>query len=210
MNISDLFAILPDVAIYISSGYIFIVTFRFVAFKEKLRNINAILVLSLITGFILTHIFSSLMTIDFNKTTNIIPLFLLCSLAGISCGGLINCKAFQRILKKIHLGRSINQSIWNDIVDIDKKPMWIQVVNRERDQVVRGILVSVEEFERFPQFVLQQYQVLNLNGEMIEDNSQNAFCHILLKSIDFDEVDIRYDSTSKQIIKIKVAQDNEL
>lgn len=88
-------------------------------------------------------------------------------------------------------------------MDIDKRTMWIRAVSKEREQVIVGILVMVEEFQRFPQLLLQQYQIFDLEGNLVEDYIANANQQILIRTEDFENIDIVYDLKSSQYEKIE-------
>lgn len=75
--------------------------------------------------------------------------------------------------------------------------------------MILGILVSVEEFQREPQIVLQQYQVLDLEGRVLEDYMGKPERHILIKTQKFDSIDIIYDKDSKQYTNIKIKENTK-
>lgn len=141
--------------------------------------------------------------IRFSYYVNIVGLLAFSVLLGALLGYFINSKLCKKILKKLHVNRSINENIWHDIMDIDKRTMWIRAVSKEREQVIVGILVMVEEFQRFPQLLLQQYQIFDLEGNLVEDYIANANQQILIRTEDFENIDIVYDLKSSQYEKIE-------
>lgn len=203
MDLSDLFEILPDIILYVATGYLFILFFSFISLRKKMEDINGIFCSSLAIGFIIKAILCAIVKIRFSYYINIVGLLVFSIILGAAFGYFINSKLCNRILKKLHVNRSVNESIWHDIMDIDKKTMWIRAVSREREQVIVGILVMVEEFERFPQLLLQQYQVFDLEGDLIEDYTANANQQILIKTEDFESIDIVYDLKSSQYEKVE-------
>lgn len=203
MDLSDLFEILPDIILYVATGYLFILIFSFISLRKKMEDINGIFCSSLAIGFVLKAILCTIVKIRFSYYVNIVGLLAFSIILGVALGYFINSKLCNRILKKLHVNRSVNQNIWHDIMDIDKKTMWIRAVSREREQVIVGILVMVEEFERFPQLLLQQYQVFDLEGDLIEDYTANANQQILIKTEDFESIDIVYDLKSSQYEKVE-------
>lgn len=202
MDLKDLFEILPDIILYVTTGYLFILVFNFISLRKKMEDINGIFCASLAIGFVIKAILCTL-KIRFSYYVNIVGLLAFSVLLGALLGYFINSKLCKKILKKLHVNRSINENIWHDIMDIDKRTMWIRAVSKEREQVIVGILVMVEEFQRFPQLLLQQYQIFDLEGNLVEDYIANANQEILIRTEDFENIDIVYDLKSSQYEKIE-------
>jgi len=202
VDLKDLFEILPDIILYVTTGYLFILVFNFISLRKKMEDINGIFCASLAIGFVIKAILCTL-KIRFSYHVNIVGLLAFSVLLGALLGYFINSKLCKKILKKLHVNRSINENIWHDIMDIDKRTMWIRAVSKERERVIVGILVMVEEFQRFPQLLLQQYQIFDLEGNLVEDYIANANQQILIRTEDFENIDIVYDLKSSQYEKIE-------
>lgn len=204
MNLTDLFAVLPDIIVYVATGYLFILIFSFISLRKKIGDINSIFCVSLSIGVAIKSVLCSVIKIRFSYHVNIAGLLIFSVALGGVVGYFVNSKFCRNILKKMHINRSANENIWHDIIDVDKKTMWIRAVNMERDQVIVGILVMVEEFERFPQLLLQQYQVFDLEGNLIEDYTGSANRQVLIKTDNLERIDIVYDINSSQYEKVEI------
>lgn len=204
MDLNDLFEILPDIILYIAAGYLFILTFSFISLRKKVDDINGVFCVSLSIGFALKAILCAAVKIRFSYYVNIVGFLAFSAVLGCVVGRVLDCKWLKKILKKMQIHRSINENLWHDIIDIDKKTMWIRAVSWERNQVIVGILVMVEEFQRYPQLVLQQYQIFDLEGKLTEDYIERPNQHILIRSENFDTIDIVYDIASSHYEKIEI------
>lgn len=203
--LKELVAILPDIILYIVSGYICAFAFSFISIRKKVEDINGIIILSLVVGYTLNAVLSAFIIVeDF-----VAVYFLFSAIIGVIAGFLFRSRILNIILKKLHINRTINMNIWHDIVD-SKNPMWIRAVNRGEGYIILGILVLVEEFERYPQIVLQQYEVFDINSGDLYDHKEDARRQIVIKTENFDEIEIVYDEDSKMYRKIDIgAYNNE-
>lgn len=210
MDLNDLFEILPDIVLYIASGYLFILTFSFISLRQKMKDINGIFCASLAVGFILKMVLCAIVKIRFGYYINVVAFLIFSMAVGAFLGLFIKSKFCRNILKKINVNRSVNENMWHDIIDSDKRTMWVRVVDWEKERVIVGILVLVEEFQREPQILLQQYQVFDLEGNMIEDYIDYPNQRILIKTERFDNIDIVYDVESTHFDKIEIEEDEDV
>ena len=208
MELDAWFEILPDVILYIASGYLFTVIFNFVSLRKTMEDVKSIFLVSLTVGFILKACLCAVVKVRINYYVNIIGFLAFSMTLAMILGFLFKSKLCRNILRKFNINRSVNNNILYDIID-NKKSMWILIRNWKKNQMILGILVSVEEFQREPQIVLQQYQVLDLEGRVLKDYMGKPERHILIKTQKFDSIDIIYDKDSKQYTNIKIKENTK-
>lgn len=210
MDLKDLFEILPDIIIYISSGYLFVFTFSFISLRKKVEDIDGVFVISLVVGFILKSLLCAIVRVRFSFYVNIVGFLIFCAILGCIVGYIVENKYFRQLLLKTRINRSVHENIWHDIMDVDKKTMWIRAVSNEKNQVIIGILVLVEEFQRYPILLLQQYQMYDLEGNLIEDYLEHANRQILIKSEYYDTIDVVYDRESTHYRKVEIEGEEDV
>lgn len=204
MDLGNLLEILPDIILYIASGYLFIFIFCFISLRKKINDVRGIFVISLVIGFVLKTVVCAVIPIRFGFYVNTVGFLILCACLGGVVGYTVESSWFRKILTKLRISRSVHENIWHDIIDVEGNAMWIRAVSREKEQVIIGILVLAEEFQRHPLLVLQQYRVYNLEGEIVEDYIEDANHQIIIKSEDYDTIDVVYDEESSHYKKIKI------
>lgn len=204
MDLKNLLEILPDIVLYIASGYLFIFIFCFISLRKKLNDIQGVFIISLVVGFILKTVVCAVIPVRFGFYVNTVGFLIICAFLGGIAGYTVESSWFRKILTKLRISRSVHENIWHDIIDVEGNTMWIRAVSREKEQVIIGILVLVEEFQRYPLLVLQQYRVYDLEGKLIEDYIQNANHQIIIKSEYYDTIDVVYDEESSHYKNIEV------
>lgn len=206
MSLTEVIEVIPKVIFYLASGFIFIHTFIFFAFKEPLsEDVQGKITLSFVIGFTIKHILS-IIPIRVCFALNYIVFLIVSFVLGFVAAKLLQFKCFNSLLTRLSGGRTVNKNFWDDVVD---NGMFIKVVNYSEDYSIIGLCSKVEEFERIPQIVLEHYKIENLNGESIEDHTNKKTDVIVVNLEKYDNVHIVYDESSEYCSKIIIAESNE-
>ena len=110
---------------------------------------------------------------------------------GFIIGKIISHRWFNLLLHKLHIGRTTNENIWDDVI---KPYTWIRVFMKDGSSYL-GQYRYGEPFKSEPIIVLATYQKLDKDVDVVIDNSQNPNELIMLNTKDFDKIEITYTPT---------------
>lgn len=142
-----------------------------------------------------------------NQYYKVISYFIISAILGFVIGKIITHRYFNLILHKLHIGRTTNTNIWDDVI---KPYTWIRVFMKDGSSYL-GQYRYGEPFKSEPIIVLSSYQKLDKDTDIVIDNSQKMNELIMLNTKDFDRIEIIYNIKAKQnIIQniIKVIKNN--
>ncbi len=189
--IIDLINSIPEIISYIVYGYVFLVAYYWISFKDN-KDFNNLLIKSIATSYFLTTIYDLLVykyEIVFDAGYQQIIIYFITSAAlGLFIGKIVSHRYFNLILHKLHMGRTTNENIWHDVI---KPCTWVRVFMKDGSSYL-GQYRYGESFKSEPIIVLATYQKLDSDTDIVIDNSQNMNELIMLNTKDFDRIEITY------------------
>lgn len=200
MNIiKDLIDILPQIIIYIVTGFVFVKTFHFVALKQNITDIEHILTSSLVIGYIYCNIAYLIpISISYEIDTALIVLSTL--FLGYLFGKIARSKYMLNILDCLKIRDTGNLYLWDDIMDNDY-PM--KVIISFENSSYEGMLHNYETYSNEPHIVLCSYILKDKDGKIIKDLSNNNTEIVILNTAKADSVNILYYKDSKECKDLK-------
>jgi hypothetical protein len=200
IDIEYLIKELPNLILYIASGFVFIKIFNFVSISKTSENFEHMLLKSLITGFILKNIVS-IIPFRFTESINILGYLFICSISAYFIAMFYNSDEFKVLLKKINIRRTTNEFIWDDIID-KKNSIWVRAISNDLDLDYYGVCVLVEDYQRYPQVVLSNYIKRTLDGVEIEDCYNKPEKRVIIDTSKFNYIELIYNKDSENIKEI--------
>lgn len=195
-NIKEFVAYLPEILIYIVSGFLFIKVFYFINYKNTDTNITYILVSSISIGFIIKYSFD---LINIKKYLNVQLYYLiLCAISVVMSfivSFIYNSQMYANILKWFKVNRTINKDIWDDIID-KKYPTFVKMQMKSDKNYYYGQVKLVEENNKNPYIVLFEYQCFNSEGVLLADYSNDGTYQILLDTKEAISIELIYNDES--------------
>lgn len=185
---------LPDLIKYITFGYIFLSAFYWVTYRDNADNtFKYMIVKSIIVNYILISCYSvvlSRMKIDITYSSKqIIFLSLLSGLLGLIIGSIIRSEWFGNLLLKLHISRTFNSNIWDDVL---KKDTWVRVYMKDGTSYF-GYFMYSEDYEREPIIVLSTYRKYNAATDVVLDYTDKPEELIMLNTANFDRIEITHN-----------------
>lgn len=188
---------MPEIMSYIVYGYIFLSAYYWISFKDNKDFTNSV-IKSIASSFILKSSYELIVqrfNIVFSSELLKIVVFVLISgIVGLVIGRLTSDGHFNLLLHKLHIGRTTNTNIWDDVI---KPYTWVRVFMKDGSSYL-GQYRYGEPFKSEPIIVLATYQKLDKDTDIVKDNSQNMNELIMLNTKDFDRIEITYTPMKKQ------------
>lgn len=197
--IDDLFAVLPNIILYVVTGFFFIKTFHFIALKQNTEDVEHLLLESLVSGYVYCQLLF-LVPIRFNHYVNIIGAVIGSIVLAYLLGRLYISTFTLKTMRALKLYDTGNTYMWDDLMD---KEYAIKVIVEYDDRIYNGFLNSYESYSNSPHLALCLYAVSDLHGKIIEDHTDDTRQVIVLDSSTAKNVVIRYDKESKVCDDIK-------
>lgn len=186
---------IPTVMLYMAQGYVFISVYNFMLCKTS--ELNHLFFKSVVVSYVLKVIFDSILTImpncEVNGTGYVPLLFIFSAFCGYVCALLFKSEKVNDFLLKIGIDRTVNESIWRDVI---KKYTWVLYYCKSTKLAYYGQYKYGEEFGSEPIIALIRYQVMDLDGNIIEDNSNDYNQVVLLNTKDFERIELVYEDNS--------------
>lgn len=105
---------------YIVQGYLFLTAFYWISFKDN-KDFNNMLIKSIALSYVLKLAFDLICTryhIVFTSDTKKNLVLIMSSIVlGLVLGKIIIHPYFNRVLHKLHVGRTTNTNIWDDVIE---------------------------------------------------------------------------------------------
>ena len=150
------------------------------------------LIKSVAASYLLTTIYDLLVAkyqITFGSNYDkVIVYFAISALLGFLIGRIISHRWFNFLLHKLHVGRTTNENIWDDVI---RPYTWVRVFMKDGSSYF-GQYRYGEPFKSDPIIVLATYQKLDKDSDVVIDNSQNMNELIMVNTKDFDRIEIVY------------------
>jgi len=129
----------------------------------------------------------------------VICYFCFSAVLGLTVGKITSHRWFNLILHKLHLGRTTNENIWDDVI---KPYTWVCVHMKDGSSYL-GQYRYGEPFHNEPIIVLATYQKLNEDNDVVLDNSQEANRMIMINTKDFEKIELIYNSNQPKNLFFK-------
>lgn len=182
----DLYALLPDIIIYLVLGFLFLKTYCFSSLKSFDQSLSDKLIESLLVGFVLKKIYDLLPSAT--PKIDIIGMILTTIVAGWLFAIILTSAIAEKIRFPLHIKQDGEPFIWRNLMG--DKPMWATLINYNNETYYYGRIVMIESFERKPQILLTEYKYEK--GEQSLDFSQNPEQTVLLDTSNFQDIRISY------------------
>lgn len=129
--------------------------------------------------------------IEFSSNNKqVILYFILSSALGLIIGKITSHEKFNDFLCKIHIYRTTNENIWDDVI---RPYTWVRVFMKDGTSYL-GQYKYGESFKSDPIIVLATWQKLNEKAEVIIDYSHKTNELIMLNTKDFEKIEITYQN----------------
>ena len=183
---------IPEILSYIVYGYIYLTAYYWVSFKEN-ESFKNLLIKSAAVNFILITLFDvffNFVGLTFNNAYYVVIIyFMLSALIGLVIGKIVTHRWFNGLLHKLHIGRTTNKNIWDDVI---KPHTWVRVFTKDGCSYL-GQYRFGEPFKSEPIVVLATYQLLDQDSNVVIDLSHSTNELIMLNTKDFEKIEIIYD-----------------
>lgn len=123
-----------------------------------------------------------------NEYYKVIYYFTISTALGFATGKITSHRWFNLLLYKLHIGRTTNENIWDDII---KPNTWLCVHMKDGTSYL-GQYRYGEPFKNEPIIVLATYQKLDKDNDIVIDNSQNMNRIIMINTKDFEKIEVIY------------------
>lgn len=194
---------LPYIISYIIYGCLFLSIFNFIKFKNNETDIKHYFISCITVNFIIKATFDGILQFCSIYTNNSSVEYYLSCLAftivtAFISGKIVSSKAINSLLLKVGIQRTVNQDIWNDILQ-DYTKLYIHL--KGKDYAYIGYHKYSEGNCSNPKIVLSHYQLRRLStGEIVTDYSDDDNRCIMIGTKDVDIVEIIYDDDEPTII----------
>lgn len=178
------------------------VTYYWASFKNN-TDFNNLLIKSVVANYVLTAIFDGIVSMLPSALNNYLHngvayCFFSITL-GFAVGTITSHRIFNLLLYKLHIGRTTNGNIWDDVI---KPYTWLCVHMKDGSSYL-GQYRYGEQFKSEPIIALATYQKLNKDNDVVIDNSQDLNRLIMLNTKDFEKIEVVYQPPENKIKKAK-------
>lgn len=188
---------IPTIISYVVYGYVFLVTYYWISFKDN-NDFNNLLIKSIATSYLLTSIYDLIIEkyriIFTNEYYKVISYFAISAILGFMVGKILSHRWFNLLLHKLHIGRTTNENIWDDVI---KPYTWLCIHMKDGSSYL-GQYRYGEPFKSEPIIVLATYQKLDKDNDVVIDNSQDTSRTIMINTKEFEKIEIIYTSVQSK------------
>lgn len=189
---------IPKIISYVVYGYVFLIAYYWISFKDN-KDFNNLLIKSIATSYLLTSIYNLFIekyNIVFNNDYyKVICYFAISATLGFAIGKIVSHRWFNLLLHKLHIGRTTNENIWDDII---KPYTWICVHMKDGSSYL-GQYRYGEPFKSEPIIILATYQKLDKDNDVVIDNSKDMDRSIMINTKDFDRIEIIHTPVKQKV-----------
>lgn len=195
--VSELIAKIPEILSYVVYGYVYLTAYYWISFKDN-NDFNNLIIKSIATSYLLITLYDAIInkySINFiNEYYKVICYFFISAILGFIIGKITSHRIFNLLLHKLHIGRTTNSNIWDDVI---KPYTWVRVFMKDGSSYL-GQYRYGEPFKSEPIIVLATYQKLDKDTDVVIDYSQNPNELIMLNTKDFDRIEITYNDMNRE------------
>lgn len=183
---------IPNIISNIVYGYIFLSAYYWISFVKQ-NNYKNFIMKCVVINYILKNFykitfFQFISNEHENRPIIVILLCVITLIIALTLGKIVHTTWFNDTLEKIHLYRTTNENIWDDVI---KTGMFLQIYMNDGTSYL-GMYRKSESFEREPFILLSRYQKLDKNDKVVEDYFDDTNKFILLNTKDFERIEIDY------------------
>lgn len=183
---------------YVVPGFLFFAVFRYILYKDKNIHSQAAYTLlkSIVCSFVLKVVVDGVLNVVAPTLETEFPntYFVILMLLGVITGYLSSVLSRKECIKKalLNLGvnRTVNDNIWDDIII---PGLWLRVWTKSSEGSYLGQIKYVENYEREPIVVLEYYQHLDSEYNILEDYTDNPGFTIMVNLKEFERIEITED-----------------
>lgn len=199
---------LPQVIVYIVTGYVFSKTFHFVALKKNSNDIEHVLTLSLVIGYIYCKI-ASLIPIHISDEIDMLGIVISALIWGYLFARFVKNRYVIQILDFLKIRDTGNLFYWDDLLD-NEYPMKVKVLCD--DVCYEGMLHNFESYSNEPHIVLASYVVKDKSNKVLHNFVNDNTKIIVLDTSKVAKLEIIYakDSNMCKDLKDMCDSNNEL
>lgn len=197
--IKELAEILPQIIIYIVTGYVFLKTFHFVALKQNEMDVEHILTTSLVIGYVFWSI-AYIIPFSISYEIDAIGIVLSALVLGYIFGRIIRSKQVIKLLDLLKIRDTGNKYFWDDLMD-DTYAMKAKI--SYENMIYEGMLHNYESYSNDPHIVLGAYVIKNSEGKAVKNYSEDNSRIIILNISNAISVEVIYDKESKECCDLK-------
>ena len=199
---------LPQVIVYIVTGYVFSKTFHFVALKKNSNDIEHVLTLSLVIGYIYCKI-ASLIPIHISDEIDTLGIVISALIWGYLFARFVKNRYVIQILDFLKIRDTGNLFYWDDLLD-NEYPMKVKVLCD--DVCYEGMLHNFENYSNEPHIVLASYVVKDKSNKVLHNFVNDNTKIIVLDTSKVAKLEIIYakDSNMCKDLKDMCDSNNEL
>lgn len=207
----EIFNLLPEIILYLASGFVFICGFYFLIDKRFDFFSEISFWIILILGFLWTNLIKSIpnfLKIE-DESVKSILVIIGSLLIGLAVATIRNCFEKYGENLSLSLGRrkTFSPAFWYSVLDDPDKPMTIRLRNYEKEFILEGVLLRISENDENPYLLLGYCVKYNLNGKVIDKSLKKDRCtQVIVKTDSFDEISIVYSDGSSKIIDINIIE----
>ena len=177
--------------------------YRWVSFKDK-SNYKYTLVVSVMLNYLLTLCYgwiSNFKPFYFIQNSRTFYYLIFSFSVGLILGLIVRSDSYTEILRDLHIARDGVDNIWDSAI---KNGTWLRIYTKDPNISYLGYVIKSEPFQRNPHIILGGYQILDVDGNVLVDYSNDSNEQVILSTNDFDRVEITYTTKSKSLYsKIK-------
>lgn len=205
---AELFDLLPNIILYLASGFAFICGYYFLIDKRFDFFSEISFWIMLILGFLWTNLIKALpnlfhVTGDNVKNVIVVLGSLFIGLAVALIRNYIE-KRQNDLLNKMGRKKTFSSSFWYELLDDPDKPITVRLRNEEKKYILQGVLLRVSEDDKDPYLLLGYCVRYSLEGKVIDKSlERDKRTQIVVKPSKFDEILFIYSEGSSKIIDLE-------
>ncbi len=182
---------MSQIVTYLVFGFIAFKIWGFVASMRYENEPNGVVMYSLVIGWIIIQLYNSLPFKPSNKLIGYLILLLVVIVLSFAAGKLYLSDFVSGLLKRLHIPYTINRYIWYDLEG--KEDTFVTIKFYDQKIAYYGRLGIYEEYQRFPQITLVDYQVWELTdvygNEIMRKDYYNSGQRIMLDTSKADAIE---------------------
>lgn len=172
-----------------------IFVYRYITYQDKnsATQTSYILLNSVVISFVLKTVYDATIKCVLTPPPKegelpyLIPLLVFCILCGFILSKVIPSACVKKIRKILGISRTPHGNIWDDIME---PGLWIRVWLNDSNKSYLGQIKYVENYEREPIVVLEYYQFIGEDNEILVDNSQKPERTVMLNTQGFERIEL--------------------
>lgn len=146
---------------------------------------------SVVASYVLNQLFALILNAFSVHSNNLLAPVAFSLAVSYAICRLIDKRAIQKLFDKIGIRRTLNNSIWCDLIDSESRN-FVKVYDDDGFYV--GTCVNFEDDQREPYIILEGYERCDLAGNTIVPANLTGDRRMLFNLKDFKRVEVVYDN----------------